>query len=105
MSTNCNLLLERLSEAVFLLDRDGFIKYSNGAATLMTGYGADELLNAPISIFYFGDEDRTRTEYELGVTQKKGRFVSEGWKRSKDGSRVWASLSYSLSKGENVERE
>jgi len=105
MLTNCNLLLESLSEAVFLLDRDGFIKYSNNAACSITGYATDELLNAPLSILYFGDEDRTRTEYELGVTQKKGRFVSEGWKRKKDGSKVWASLNYSVARGDNGEIE
>jgi PAS domain S-box-containing protein len=105
MLTNCNLLLESLSEAVFLLDKDGFIKYSNIAASTLTGYAADELLNAPLSIFYFEDDERTRTEYELGVTQKKGKFVSEGWKRKKDGSRVWASLTYAVAKSENGELE
>jgi PAS domain S-box-containing protein len=105
MLTNCNLLLESLSEAVFLLDKDGFIKYSNNAASTITGYATDELLNAPLSILYFGDEDRMRTEYELGVTQKKGKFVSEGWKRKKDGSKLWAALSYSIAKGENGEIE
>jgi PAS domain S-box-containing protein len=105
MLTNCNLLLESLHDAVLLLDKDGFIKYSNTAASTLTGYSTDELLNTAISVLYFDEEDRMRTEYELGVTLKKGKFVSEGWKKKKDGSKLWASLTYSVARSENGELE
>lgn len=78
-----------------MLDPDGFIKYSNPAATALTGYSADELLDRNISIIYETQEDRIKAEYELGMARKKGSYVVEGWKMNKEGQKFWGELSFS----------
>lgn len=86
MTTNCNLLLQGITDGIVMLDTDGYISYSNPAVTNITGYSAEELLNKHLSVFYSGSEESIKAEYELGLSLKKGRFLSEGWRYKKDGS-------------------
>lgn len=96
MLMNCNLLLQSIREAVFMLDPDGYIKFSNPAATALTGYAPEELLGKNISLIYENAEDRIKAEYELGVARKKGSYVVEGWKAGKEGQKFWGELSFSV---------
>ena len=70
MFTNYHLLLQSVSEGVFMLDPDGYIIYSNPAVTALTGYPARELLNQSVSLFYPNDNDQIKTQYELGLARK-----------------------------------
>jgi PAS domain S-box-containing protein len=88
-------LLQSIREAVFMLDPDGFIKYSNPAAAVLSGYTESELLDRNISIIYENEEDRIKAEYELGMARKKGSYVVEGWKINKKGEKFWGEMSYS----------
>jgi PAS domain S-box-containing protein len=90
MIANCNLLLEGITDAIVMLDIDGYISYSNPATREITGYTSEELLNKHLSIFYPGSEDSVKAEYELGLSLKKGKFLSEGWRSKKDGNNFWA---------------
>lgn len=92
MITNCQLLVDTIGDALFMLDRDGYILYSNPAAITLTGYSAEELDNLPLYKLYTSHEDSIKAEYELGIAQKRGKFVVEGWKRRKDGSHFWSEL-------------
>ncbi|HWI92379.1 MAG TPA: PAS domain S-box protein [Flavisolibacter sp.] len=92
MITNCNLLLEGITDAIFMLDADGYISYSNPAATLITGYRSEELLNKHLAILYPGSDDSVKAEYELGLAVKKGKFLSEGWRSKKDGDHIWGEM-------------
>jgi PAS domain S-box-containing protein len=92
MFKDCELLLRGISEAVLMLDKDGYISYSNPATTSITGFAAEELLNKHISIIYQNTDDAVKAEYELGIVLKKGRLSSEGWKRKKDGTFFWADM-------------
>lgn len=92
MVTNCNLLLEGITDAIVMLDTDGYISYSNPATTQITGYTSEELLNKHLTIFYPGTEDSIKAEYELGLSLKKGKFLSEGWRSKKDGNHFWAEM-------------
>ncbi len=78
-----------------MLDPDGFIKYSNPAAAVLSGYTESELLDRNISIIYENEEDRIKAEYELGMARKKGSYVVEGWKINKKGEKFWGEMSYS----------
>jgi PAS domain S-box-containing protein len=91
---NCNLLLQSIREAVFMLDPVGFIKYSNPAAAVLTGYTESELLDRNISIIYENEEDRIKAEYELGMARQKGSYVVEGWKINKKGEKFWGEISF-----------
>lgn len=92
MITNCQLLLQSINEAIFMLDEDGYIQYANPAATSTTGYPEAELLNKHLSLFYTSAEDIIKAEYELGQARKEGSFLSEGWRVRKDGSRYWGEM-------------
>lgn len=95
MFNNCQNLIRGVSEAIIMLDRDGYITYSNPATTSITGYHRDELLNKPFSLIYQNSDDSIKAEYEISLALKKGKFVSEGWKRRKDDSLFWAEMSLS----------
>jgi PAS domain S-box-containing protein len=93
MNTNSNLLLQSINEAIVILDTDGYIAYSNPAVTAVTGFSATELLNQHLSIFYPTAEDIVKAEYEIGLSLKKGKFVSEGWRAKKGKKQFWAEAS------------
>lgn len=90
MFKDCQLLISGISEAILLLDKEGYISYSNPATSPLTGFPVDELLNKHISTIYQNTDDAVKAEYELSLALKKGRFNSEGWKRKKDGTFFWA---------------
>jgi PAS domain S-box-containing protein len=92
MTTNCNLLLEGITEAIVVLDIDGYISYSNPAVTTITGFSSQELLNKHLTVFYPGNEDAVKAEYELGLALKKGKFISEGWRSKKGGAHFWGEM-------------
>jgi PAS domain S-box-containing protein len=92
MITNCQLLLQSISEAILMLDVDGYVQYANPAATPLTGYEADELLDRHLSLFYPSKEDVVKAEYELGLARKEGSFLAEGWRVKKDGRQYWCEM-------------
>lgn len=92
MILNCNLLLQGISEAIVMLDADGYISYSNPATTAITGYSSEELRNNHLSIFYSGSDDDSKAEYELALALKKGKFLSEVRRSKKDGSHFWSEM-------------
>jgi len=92
MLTNCNLLLEGISEAIVMLDRDGYISYCNPATKVITGYSPEDLLNKHLTIFYGSSDDAIKAEYELGLSLKKGKFLSEGWRYKKDRRHFWCEM-------------
>jgi PAS domain S-box-containing protein len=95
MFNDYQLLLQGISEAVLMLDKNGYIQYSNPATTIITGYSAAELLSRPLAVLYPIHNDITKTEYELSVAKKKGVYVTEGWKIKKDQSKFWCAMTLS----------
>ncbi|HEY1112472.1 MAG TPA: PAS domain S-box protein, partial [Chitinophagaceae bacterium] len=95
MITNCQLLIQSISEAILLLDKDGRILYSNPATTTITGFAAEELVNQPISLLYSYSDDAIKADYELHQTGKEARYVSDGWRRKKDSTLFWGEMTYS----------
>src|SRR5688500_2194209 len=94
MVVNYELLFRSFSQAVFFLDQDGYVKFSNPAATNITGYTADELKNKSFFILYSDDDysNSIKGEYELSTALKAGKFIAEGWKKKKDGTKFWAEM-------------
>jgi PAS domain S-box-containing protein len=86
------VLVEGVSEyAIFMLDVNGVVTTWNGGAARIKGYRAEEIIGQHFSKFY--PEDAVESgwpEHELRVAAAEGRFIDEGWRLRKDGSRFWA---------------
>ncbi len=88
------LIDEVKSHAVFALNPAGQIISWNKGAEQLEGYSAEEITNRPFSTL-FTDEDviLKRPEKQMARAASEGQFTTEGWRRRKDGSRFWASVS------------
>jgi PAS domain S-box-containing protein len=86
------LLVEGVRDyAIFMLDANGFVVTWNAGAEHIKGYKAAEIIGRHFSQFYPQDViDSGWPEHELQVATAEGRFVDEGWRLRKDGSRFWA---------------
>jgi PAS domain S-box-containing protein len=79
--------------AIYMLDTKGFVTSWNSGAERIKGFQTEEIVGQHFSKFYT-EEDR-----EEGMPQKvletarcEGKYVGEGWRVRKDGSRFWASV-------------
>jgi PAS domain S-box-containing protein len=88
------LLVESVQDyAIFALDPRGYILSWNIGAARLKGYTADEIIGKHFSIFYPPeDKARGKTEWELELAERDGRFEDEGWRVKKDGSLFWANV-------------
>ncbi len=86
------LLVEGVTDyAIFMLDVNGFIATWNSGAARIKGYQPDEIIGQHFSKFYPQDAVQSGwPEHELRTAAAEGRFVDEGWRLRKDGSRFWA---------------
>src|SRR5215813_3721224 len=86
------LLVEGVNDyAIFMLDVNGNVQTWNSGATRIKGYRAEEIVGQHFGKFY--PEDAVESgwpEHELQVAAAEGRFVDEGWRVRKDGSKFWA---------------
>jgi PAS domain S-box-containing protein len=88
------LLVEGVSDyAIFMLDANGYVMTWNSGARRIKGYIADEIIGQHFSKFYPADAVESGwPEHELQVAIEHGRFVENGWRVRKDGSRFWANV-------------
>jgi len=79
--------------AIFMLDVNGTITNWNPGAERIKGYKASEIVGRHFSTFY-APEDRAAgiPARALETASREGRFLAEGWRLRKDGSRFWASV-------------
>src|SRR3989442_10650599 len=79
--------------AIFMLDPTGKIVTWNDGAQRIKGYAADEVIGRHFSIFYPPEDARHRKpDWELETAKREGRYMEEGWRLRKDGTRFWASV-------------
>jgi PAS domain S-box-containing protein len=95
MIGECQLVLQNITEAIIMLDSEGYIKYVNPATNKITGYTSEELVNQPLYILYAGKNDVLKAEYELNLARKDGKFLVEGWKYRKDDTNFWGEMTLS----------
>jgi PAS domain S-box-containing protein len=100
---SCEEILLNISEAILVLDSEGYISYANPAAATVTGYNAEELSGKPISFLYDSAEDEVKAEYELNQARKNGKYSSESWKAQKTGNRYWGSMIFTAMYGPKKE--
>jgi PAS domain S-box-containing protein len=88
------LLVEAVTDyAIYMLDPEGIIASWNPGAERFKGYTAQEIIGQHFSRFYT-DEDKAKDlpAHALKTARDEGRFISEGWRVRKDGSRFWAAV-------------
>ena len=88
------VLVETIKDyAIFMLDPEGRVATWNAGAQRIKGYAAHEIIGQHFSAFYPDADSRAaRTEHELRIAAREGRFEDEGWRVRKDGSRFWANV-------------
>jgi PAS domain S-box-containing protein len=79
--------------AAFALTPEGVIASWNPGAVAIYGYDADEIIGRH-SLVFLPDDGREgdALETELRKARVQGSWVTEGWRKRKDGSVFWASV-------------
>ena len=88
------LLVQGVTDyAIFMLDREGIVTNWNAGAQRIKGYAADEIVGRHFSVFYTPEDVEAKIPWQaLETARREGRFIAEGWRRRKDGTRFWASV-------------
>jgi PAS domain S-box-containing protein len=88
------LLVDSIQDyAIFLMDKNGYIKTWNKGAEKTKGYHADEIIGKHFSNFYTAEDIAAqKPDKELEIAIQFGRVEDEDWRVRKDGSRFWASV-------------
>jgi PAS domain S-box-containing protein len=79
--------------AIYMLDPKGFVTSWNAGAERIKGFQKEEIVGRHFSTFYTPeDRDAGMPEKVLETARRDGKYVGEGWRVRKDGSRFWASV-------------
>ena len=86
------LLVEGVTDyAIFMLDVNGHVATWNSGAARIKGFSAEDIIGQHFRNFYPEEAKESGwPEHELRVAAAEGRFIDEGWRIRKDGSRFWA---------------
>lgn len=87
-------MIEEIQDyAIILLDRNGIIQNWNKGAEKIKRYSEKEIIGKHFSIFYLQEDlDRKLPEILIREATRTGRAIHEGWRKRKDGSRFWGSI-------------
>ncbi len=79
--------------AIYMLDPEGRVTSWNAGAERIKGYADQEVIGKHFSLFYT-PEDREAgvPDRVLATARHEGKFLGEGWRLRKDGTRFWASI-------------
>jgi PAS domain S-box-containing protein len=88
------LLVENMRDyAITMLDKTGHVLTWSPAAERIKGYRTDEIIGKHFSTFYPPEDIASgKTERELEVAARDGRFEDENWRVRKDGTKFWANV-------------
>ena len=79
--------------ALLMLDPTGRVASWNAGAERIKGYTAQEIIGKHFSCFYLPkDIEQGHPEEELRIAAERGRYVEEGWRKRKDGTRFLADV-------------
>jgi PAS domain S-box-containing protein len=79
--------------AIIMLDPRGRVLTWTPTAERLKGWKAHEIIGQHFSKFYPPeDAARGKSDQELEIAEREGRFEDEGWRVRKDGSRFWANV-------------
>jgi PAS domain S-box-containing protein len=79
--------------AIYMIGTDGRVLSWNSGARRLKGYAPEEIIGKPFSTFYTPeDREAGLPARALKTAREEGRFLAEGWRVRKDGTRFWASV-------------
>jgi PAS domain S-box-containing protein len=93
-----NELYQRMMEevqdyAIIFMDKDGIICNWNKGAEKIKQYTAGEIIGKHFSIFYLPEDLAINLpQILMDRAARTGRAMQEGWRKRKDGSRFWGSI-------------
>lgn len=87
-------MIEEIQDyAIILLDKNGFIQNWNKGAEKIKFYKEKDILGKHFSIFYLQEDlDNNLPAKLIEQAAKTGRANQEGWRKRKDGSKFWGSI-------------
>ncbi|HEY4147902.1 MAG TPA: PAS domain S-box protein [Chitinophagaceae bacterium] len=87
-------IIEEIEDyAIILLDKGGFIQNWNKGAEKIKQYKEEEVIGKHFSIFYLQEDlDIDLPGKLMKEAEKSGKAVQEGWRKRKDGSKFWGSI-------------
>jgi PAS domain S-box-containing protein len=87
-------LVEGISDyAIFWLQPDGAVATWNAGAFHATGYSAEDMVGAPFSALFSGEDNGAAAPAALlDLALREGRSELDTWLVRKDGSRFWAQI-------------
>ncbi|MBL7933570.1 MAG: PAS domain S-box protein [Bacteroidia bacterium] len=87
-------MIEEIQDyAIIILDEKGIIQNWNKGAQSIKGYTEQEIVGRHFSVFYFEEDLETSLPQRLlQIAEREGRAVNEGWRRRKDNTRFWGSI-------------
>lgn len=103
-----NFIYKRMIEeiqdyAIILMDENGFIVNWNKGAEKIKGYTEKEILGKHFSIFYLEEDLRSNLpQILLNEARTKERAAHEGWRKRKDGTRFWGSITITAIHDDNT---
>jgi PAS domain S-box-containing protein len=90
--------------AIYMIGLDGRVLSWNTGAVRLKGYEPREIIGQSFSRFYTPEDQAVGLpQRALAVAKKEGRFLAEGWRVRKDGTRFWASVVIDAIKDESGE--
>lgn len=86
------LLVESVKDyGIYMLDPEGYVTSWNAGAERIKGYTAEEIIGQHFSCFFPPEDvEAGKPERELEIAKAEGRYIDEGWRVRKDGTRFWA---------------
>lgn len=87
-------MIEEIQDyAIILMDENGFIQNWNKGAEKIKQYREEEIIGKHFSIFYLPEDQEQNLPYRLmQEARTTGKAVQEGWRKRKDGSLFWGSI-------------
>jgi len=87
-------MIEEIEDyAIIVMDEKGYIMNWNRGAEKIKGYTEKDIIGKHFSIFYLQEDlDRNMPEKLMSEARINGRASHEGWRKRKDGTRFWGSI-------------
>ncbi|MBK8364296.1 MAG: PAS domain S-box protein [Bacteroidetes bacterium] len=98
-------MIEEIQDyAIILLDTNGIVRNWNLGAQKIKYYSEEEIVGKHFSTFYFDEDIRNKLPDKLiEQARSAGRAIHEGWRKRKDGSKFWGSITITaIHSGEKI---
>jgi len=87
-------MIEEIQDyAIILMDKEGIIQNWNKGAEKIKQYSEAEIVGKHFSTFYLKEDlDINLPQRLIDEAKNNGRAIQEGWRKRKDGTRFWGSI-------------